>query len=158
MGTRSLIAIVVILGGCVALAATNPTKFDYGNFLESELQRALDQVDATRSADARLIRQLLRSQGPGVIQAVVKHNTLRHNYGLFSLFETHILGERLSILGVGRRFVPLTDREHLSRLLGRIKLSKVFPRDTESHPVDNFNQTGSSMASDAVRAASPGYS
>jgi hypothetical protein len=123
MGTRPLIVIVIILGVCVALAATNPTKLDYGQFLEGELHQALDQVDAGRFADARLIRQFLKSQGPGFIQAVVSHNTLRHNYGLFSLFETRILGERLSILGVGSRFVPLTDREHLSRLLGRAKLS-----------------------------------
>ena len=118
-----LIVIVLLLGVCVALAATNPTKEEYRTFLEAELSRALDKVDQSHTRDAEMIRGILKSQGPKFIESIVWSNTLRRNYGLFSFFETRVLGASVSFLGIWRTFVPLTDVDELTRALGRMMLA-----------------------------------
>jgi len=123
MRTSTLVAIVLTLGLCVVLAATNPTKQEYRKFLEAELARALDKVEHPQTRDAEIVRDILRSQGPKLIESIVWNNTLRRNYGVFSLFETRALGASVSFLGVWRTFIPLTEMNDLTRALGRMMLA-----------------------------------
>ena len=120
MRISTLVAVVLLLGGCVALAATNPTKQEYRKFLEAKLAGALDKTEHARSRDAEIVRNILKTNGPLLIESVVGNNTLRRNYGLFSIFETRVLGANVSFLGIWGTFIPLTDVDDLTRALGRM--------------------------------------
>lgn len=115
-----LILIVLLLAVCVTLAATNPTKQEYRTFLEAELARAMDKADRKQTRDSEMIRDMLKTQGPKFIESIVGNRTIRSDYGLFSLFETRVLGVEVSFLGIARRFVPLSDQKELNRALDRI--------------------------------------
>ena len=118
-----LVVIVLLLGLSVALAATNPTKQEYRQFLEGELGRALDKADHAHPRDSEVVRSFLRSQGPKLVESIVSNNTFRSNYGLCSHFETRLLGARISVLGIGRKFILLTERDELVRAFGRTGLA-----------------------------------
>ena len=120
MPNSVLVTIVLLLGLSVSLAATNPAKESYAKFLEVELAHGLDKAEHVQSPDAALVRDILKSQGPKLIESIVGNNTLRRDYGLFSLFETRALGASVSFLGIGGRFIPLTERDELARALGRL--------------------------------------
>ncbi len=124
MSTIGLAFVVVLLGVCVWLAATNPTTDDYGAFLEVMLGQALDRMQQADSPREHAeIRNLLRSQGKQIIKSVVRPNTVRHNYGLFSVFKTRVLEFRLEVVGVGNQFFPGEDVEEISRKLGQLMLA-----------------------------------
>jgi hypothetical protein len=123
MRTGTLAIIVLLLSICVGLAATNPSKQEYGVFLEGVLTQALERMDRAPSRDGGIIREILKSQGRKIIQSLVWSNTVRRNYGLFSIFETRIFEVRVEVLGVGRTFVPLDDMDEVVRSLGRTVLS-----------------------------------
>jgi len=124
MSTIGLAVVVVLLGVCVWLAATNPTTDDYGVFLEVMLGEALDRMEQADSPREHAeIRDLLRSQGKQIIKSVVRPNTIRHNYGLFSIFETRVLEFRLEVVGLSNHFFPGEDVEDLSRKLGQLMLA-----------------------------------
>ncbi len=127
MRTGTLAIIVLLLSIGVGLAATNPTKQEYGVFLEGVLSRALERMDQAQSRDGGLIREILKSQGRKIVQSVVWSNTVRRNYGLFSIFETRLFDVRIAVLGVGRTFVPLDDLDEVTRSLGRAVLSPPKP-------------------------------
>lgn len=112
--------VVLLLAVCVTLAATNPTKQEYRMFLEAELARAMEKADRKQARDSEMIREMLKTQGPKFIESIVGNRTIRRDYGLFSLFETRVLGVEVSSLGIARRFVPLSDREELTRALNRL--------------------------------------
>jgi len=124
LSTIGLAFVVVLLGICVWLAATNPTTDDYGVFLEGMLGQALDrmQQQGTPREHAE-IRDLLRSQGKHIIKSVVRPNTVRHNYGLFSVFKTRVLDFRLEVVGIGNHFFPGEDVEEISRKFGQLMLA-----------------------------------
>jgi hypothetical protein len=115
MRTSGLVAIVGLLALCVAFAATNPTRQDYQAFLEAELGRALAKVEPNLNADP--IREMLKSQGPKLIESITRSNTDRRNYGLFSVFETRALGASVSFLGIWRTFIPLSDVNEVVKAL-----------------------------------------
>ncbi len=112
MSNRSLGFIVLLLGITVGLVLTNPTMQDYVAFLEQRLVLALDQRPQGKSD---LMGVLLTGQGRQVIEALVRPNTMRRSYGLFSLFETSLLGERVLVLGVGGMFIPLRGLEQVAK-------------------------------------------
>jgi hypothetical protein len=122
----ALIALVLLLGVAVLLAATNPTTEQYNAFLEASLTRALERMgeDAVQEAttEKKMIQDLLRTQGKKIIQSMTRSNTIRHNYGLFSIFETTALGIRVQVVGVGSRFFPLEDEKEIVRKLGQLIL------------------------------------
>ncbi len=117
MSNRSLSLIVVLLGISVWLALANPTTEDYVVFLEQRLVLALDQRLQGKSD---LVGALLTGQGRQVIAAVVRPNTMRRSYGLFSLFETSLLGERVLVLGAGGVFLPLQGVEQVTKKIGSL--------------------------------------
>jgi hypothetical protein len=126
MKIAALVTLILLLGIAVVLAGTNPTTQQYQAFLESSLTRALerngeDNLQET-SREKQMLRELIRSQGKKVIQSVTRSNTIRHNYGLFSIFETTALGVRVQVIGVGTQFVPLEDEQEIVKKLGQLIL------------------------------------
>lgn len=123
MNNRSLIILVIILSVLVALAGTNPTTIDYGVFLQAELSRALERSNAAESShERRMIRDLMTAQGKRVIESLIHTHTVRHNYGLFSIFETRAFDVRLVVIGAGKRFVPVEGQEEIAKKLGQLIL------------------------------------
>lgn len=126
MRTAALAILVMVLGICVGLAWTNPTTQDYGEYLETLISQALAQTNPTESEhQEKVIRDLFKSQGKLVIKSVIRPNTARRNYGLFSIFETRAVGVRLVVLGIGSTFIPLEgdNVEEVTRKLGQIILT-----------------------------------
>jgi hypothetical protein len=114
------------LGICVGLGWTNPATQDYGEYLETLISQALAKMDATDSArQQNVVRDLLKSQGKFVITSVIRPNTTRRNYGLFSIFESRAFGLRLVVLGVGGEFIPLQgdNSDEVTRKLGQMILT-----------------------------------
>jgi hypothetical protein len=122
MKTPALLAIVLLLGISVALAATNPTTPGYGMFLERSLGDALLQLDQSQPDQNRFIRDVLKQQGRQVIDSAILTKTVRRNYGLFSLFETQAFGVRVVMLGIGGNFFPVEGEKEIALLLGRASL------------------------------------
>jgi hypothetical protein len=115
MSTRFLGLVAVLLAISVGLAATNPGTDDYQTFVQGLFGQALDRMD---SSD--WLQRVLKSQGKQLVPAVVRPNTVRHNYGLFSIFETHVFEVRVVVLGIGNSFIPIDGLEELTRKLGRL--------------------------------------
>lgn len=123
MSNRTLLIIVILLSLCVALAATNPTTPEYGIFLQAALSQALHRMDETEPTNQRkIIRDLLRQQGKRVIESLIRSNTVRRNYGLFSIFETHAFDVRVVVVGVGMNFFPVDGQEEIARKIGQLVL------------------------------------
>jgi hypothetical protein len=125
VSTGTLALIVLLLAVAVGLAATNPTMDDYGRFLETTLGQALSRIEQYPNRQEDLVRELLRSRGKQVIDSLVKPNTSRRNYGLFTIFETRVLDSWVLVLGVARTFIPLEGVEELTLRVGRLGLSPV---------------------------------
>ncbi|MGH7148166.1 MAG: DUF4359 domain-containing protein, partial [Nitrospiraceae bacterium] len=123
MSNAGLALVAVLLAACAGLAGTNPTTQDYEAFLVASLSRALDQMEqAETRRDREVIRQLLTTKGQQVIDVLIRSNTVRHNYGLFSIFETHVVDLRVHVVGVGNSFVPIEDVELITRKIGQLML------------------------------------
>ena len=121
MSNRLLLMLVLLLAVCVALAATNPTTRDYGTFLQASLSQALERMDRSEPTNQRkIIRDLLTAQGARVIESLIRSNTVRRNYGLFSIFETHAFDVRVVVVGVGRHFFPAEGQEEIAKKLGQL--------------------------------------
>jgi len=110
-GAMSLVRLAVLvvgLAGAVCLVLSNPTMDDYVQFVERELNGALDRMDQrTPVREQDLIRQVLRSQGKKLIEGIVRPSTVRHNWGLLSRYETKVAETRLVVLGIGGQFIPI---------------------------------------------------
>ena len=108
MGNTSLAIVVVLLGICVVLALTNPSSQDYGAFLQAQLGLAVKRMDPTLSEQERaIVHGLFETQGPKLIELVLQKYTRRRNFGFFSLFESHVFEQKVVVLGVASRFIPL---------------------------------------------------
>ena len=126
MSTTTLAVLVVLLGICVGLAWTNPATQDYGEYLEALISQALARTDSTEPEHQQdAVRDLFKSQGKFVIKSVIRPNTIRRNYGFFSIFETRAFGVRLVVLGIGSTFIPVEgdNIEEVTRKLGQIILT-----------------------------------
>lgn len=123
ISNRVLLALVGLLGVCVTLAATNPTSTQYGHFLETQLAKALARMDPTEAtSQQQVMREILTTQGKKVIDSLIRSNTARRDYGLFSLFTTRVFQVEVVVIGVGTRFIPLDSHEDLIKKLGRLML------------------------------------
>ena len=118
---RALVAVLLAAGAM--LAWTNPAHQDYQALLQTSLNRALDQMDQTETMrDREVLRNLLRARGQQVLDELVRSNTVRRNFGLFSVFVTNVEGVRVRVVGVGNRFVPIDDVEEITRKVGQLML------------------------------------
>lgn len=125
MTIPKLTILVILLGCSVVLVATNPSIPDYAAFLRASLLPALKQrlerVDPALSSEGqKLVRTLVQSQGSQLLDSLIRPNTIRRNFGLFSLFETRALGSRVMVLGIGRQFIPVAGIEEVSLKIGRL--------------------------------------
>jgi hypothetical protein len=118
-----LIVLVSLLTLCVALAATNPTMTQYGRFLDTQLTKALARMNPEEAnSQQKIMRDILTTQGKKVIDSLTRTNTVRRDYGLFSIFTTRVFQVEIAVVGVGTRFIPLDSQEALIKKLGRLML------------------------------------
>ena len=121
MSLARLTVVVVILAGAVGLALSNPTPDEYLQFVERELNGALDRMDQrTPSREQDLIRQVFRAQGKKLIENVVRPATVRHNWGLFSQYETRVVDTKVVVLGIGGQFIPIKGVDEATLKIGRM--------------------------------------
>jgi hypothetical protein len=121
ISNRVLLVLVGLLGVGVALVATNPTSTEYGHFLETQLSAALARMNPEEAtSQQQIMRGLLTSQGKKVIDSLIRSNTARRDYGLFSVFTTRVLQVEVVVIGIGTRFIPLDSQEELRKKLGRL--------------------------------------
>jgi hypothetical protein len=118
-----LIVLVSLLTLCVALAATNPTMTQYGRFLDARLTKALARMNPEEAnSQQKIMRDILTTQGKKVIDSLTRSNTVRRDYGLFSIFTTRVFQVEIAVVGVGAQFIPLDSQEELIKKLGRLML------------------------------------
>jgi hypothetical protein len=123
MSNAGLALVAVLLAACAGLAGTNPTTQDYEAFLGASLSRALERMEQTETMrDREVIRHLLTTKGQQVIDGLIRSNTVRRNYALFSIFETHVVELRVRVVGIGNSFVPIEDVEVITRKMGQLML------------------------------------
>ncbi len=121
MSNTSLAVVVILLGCCVVLVMTNPTSKDYGAFLQAQLELAVGRMDPSLSEQERmLIHGLYSSQGPKLIEMVLQKHTNRRNFGFFSLFESHVLGQKVVVVGVASKFIPLEGVDEITVKVGQL--------------------------------------
>ncbi|MGH7259663.1 MAG: DUF4359 domain-containing protein [Nitrospiraceae bacterium] len=121
MSNTSLAILAVVLGICVALALTNPTSQDYGAFLQTKLGLAVAQMDQSLSGQERtLFHELYATQGKKLIELVLQKHTQRRNFGLFSLYESRVLEQRIVVVGVAAQFIPVEGVEEVTLKLGQL--------------------------------------
>ena len=118
-----LVVLVSVLMVCVALAATNPTMTQYGRFLDTQLTKALRRMNAEEAnSQQKIMRDILTTQGKKVIDSLTRSNTVRRDYGLFSVFTTRVFQVEIAVVGVGTQFIPLDSQDELIKKLGRLML------------------------------------
>jgi len=118
-----LVILVSLLTVCVTLAATNPTTDQYGRFLETQLTNALARMNSEdASSQHKVMRDILTTQGKKVIDSLTRSNTVRRDYGLFSVFTTRVFQVEIAVVGVGTQFIPFDSQEELIKKLGRLML------------------------------------
>lgn len=119
VGLGRLVALVLALTGAVWLAWSNPSTDEYVQFVEAELQRVFDQAgDHVAVQDRRLLLEIVGPDSRQLVESFVRLATTRHNWGLFSRYET-VMGEtKVVVLGVSGRFIPLSgvEEESLKRI------------------------------------------
>jgi hypothetical protein len=121
MSLARLAVLVVILAGAVGLALSNPTMDDYLQFVERELNGALDRMDQrTPIQEQQMIRQVFRSQGRKLIEGIVRPSTVRHNWGLLSQYDTRVAETKVVVLGIGGQFIPIKGVEEATLAVGRM--------------------------------------
>ncbi len=121
MSNIKLAILASLLGICVALALTNPTQRDYGVFLQMQLGLAVNRMDQALPAQERdLMHGLYATQGPKLIELVLQKYTKRRNFGLFSLFESRVLEQKVIVLGIATRFIPLEGVDEATVKLGQL--------------------------------------
>lgn len=118
LGLGRLVVLVVVLTGAVWLAWSNPSTDEYVQFVEAELQRLLDQAgDHVAVSDRQLLLEMVRPHSRQLVESLLRPATTRHNWGLFSRYETMVGGNKVVVLGVSGRFIPLSGvEESLKRI------------------------------------------
>ena len=118
-----LVVLVSLLTLCVALAVTNPTMTQYGRFLDTQLTKALARMNPEEAgSQQKIMRDILTTQGKKVIDSLTRSNTVRRDYGLFSVFTTRVFQVEVAVVGVGTQFIPLDSQDELIKKLGRLML------------------------------------
>ena len=121
MSLARLAVLTLILAGAVGLAWSNPTMDDYVRFVERELGKAIDRMDQGTSArEQQFIRQIFQSQSRTLLESFVRPNTVRHNWGVLSRYDTHVADVTVVVVGIGGQFVPLQGVEEAVLKIGRM--------------------------------------
>lgn len=120
MSLLRLILLVVVLAVSVVLAQTNPTTDHYLIFVQAELAKAMDRMDqSTPDREGAVVRSIFRRHSQELLDSMVRPHTIRDNWGLFSRFETTVLGTRVVVIGIGHHFIPVEGVDEAILALGR---------------------------------------
>lgn len=112
--------IVVVLATSVALALTNPTTDQYLSFVQAELAKAMDRMDqSTPEREGTVVRNIFRRHSQELLNSMVRPHTVRQNWGIFSRYETTVLGSRVVVIGICNRFIPVEGVDEAILTLGR---------------------------------------
>ena len=123
MSNRLLFGIVIVLSLCVALAALNPNRQQYAQFLEESLAKALERMEEHDGGhEQKVLRDVLKAQGKRIIESVAMSRTIERNYGLLTVFETRVFDVDIRVLGIAGRFIPLEREDDMAKKLGRLLL------------------------------------
>ena len=120
MTNRGLFAIVIVLALCTALAALNPSREQYAQYLEESLAKALERMVEQPGDPQKALHAALKAHGKKIIESVVTSRTVRHNYGLLAVYETRVLDVDIRVVGVAGMFIPLERQDDLVKKLGRV--------------------------------------
>ena len=120
MSLLRLSVIVAVLAVSVVLALMNPTMDQYLSFVQAELTKALDRMDqSTPEREGTVVRNIFRRHSQELLDSMVRPHTTRKNWGIFSLFDTTVLGTRVVVIGIGNQFVPIEGVDEAIVTLGR---------------------------------------
>jgi len=120
MSLLRLSVIVAVLAVSVVLALLNPTMDQYLSFVQAELTKALDRMDqSTPEREGTVVRNIFRRHSQELLDSMVRPHTTRQNWGIFSRFDTTVLGTRVVVIGIGNQFVPIEGVDEAIVTLGR---------------------------------------
>jgi len=120
MSLFRLMLIVVVLAMSVLLALTNPTTDQYLSFVQTEFTKALDRMDqSTPEREGTVVRNIFRRHSQELLDSMVRPHTIRENWGVFSRFETTVLGTRVVVIGICSQFIPVQGVDEVILTLGR---------------------------------------
>jgi hypothetical protein len=120
MSLLRLSLVVAVLAVSVALALMNPTTDQYLGFIQGELTKAMDRMDqSTPEREGAVVKDIFRRHGQELLNSMVRPHTKRHNWGVFSRFETTVLGTRVVVIGIGNQFIPVEGVDEAILTLGR---------------------------------------
>lgn len=120
MSLLRLSLVATALAVSVALALTNPTTDQYLGFVQAELTKAVDRMDqSTPEREGTVVRNIFRRHSQELLNSMVRPHTMRRNWGVFSRFETTVLGTRVVVLGIGNQFIPIEGVDEAILTLGR---------------------------------------
>jgi hypothetical protein len=120
MSLLRLSLVATALAVSVALALTNPTTDQYLGFVQAELTKAVDRMDqSTPEREGTMVRNIFRRHSQELLNSMVRPHTMRQNWGVFSRFETTVLGTRVVVIGIGNQFIPIEGVDEAILTLGR---------------------------------------
>jgi len=120
MSLLRLSLVATALAVSVALALTNPTTDQYLGFVQAELTKAVDRMDqSTPEREGTVVRNIFRRHSQELLNSMVRPHTMRRNWGVFSRFETTVLGTRVMVIGIGNQFIPVEGVDEAILTLGR---------------------------------------
>jgi hypothetical protein len=120
MSLIRLSLVVTALAMSVVLALTNPTTDQYLGFVQAELTKAVDRMDqSTPEREGTVVRNIFRRHSQELLNSMVRPHTMRRNWGVFSRFETTVLGTRVVVIGIGNQFIPVEGVDEAILTLGR---------------------------------------
>lgn len=120
MSLLRLMLIVLVLATSVVLALTNPTTDQYLSFVQAELAKAMDRMDqSTPEREGTVVRNIFRRHSQELLNSMVRPHTVRQNWGVFSRFETTVLGTRVVVIGICNQFIPVEGVDDAILTLGR---------------------------------------
>ena len=120
MSLLRLSLVATALAVSVALALTNPTTDQYLGFVQAELTKAVDRMDqSTPEREGAMVRNIFRRHSQELLNSMVRPHTIRQNWGVFSRFETVVLGTRVVVIGIGNQFIPIEGMDEAILTLGR---------------------------------------
>jgi len=120
MSLLRLSLVATALAVSVALALTNPTTDQYLGFVQAELTKAVDRMDqSTPEREGTVVKNIFRRHSQELLNSMVRPHTMRRNWGVFSRFETTVLGTRVVVIGIGNQFIPVEGVDEAILTLGR---------------------------------------
>ncbi len=125
MSLRNLLVFVILLAGAFGLAYTNPSSEDYQHYQDQIISDTMSRIlEADTGTKRSVLQQLVKNPNSTFLRSLFVSQTVRHNYGLFSVFDTRVFQTHVRVLGAGGIFIPLTN---LDKAMKEVEQSIVTP-------------------------------